>query len=54
MICKRCIYDDSIPYITFDEKGICNYCYEYDELEKEYPTGEKGMLILKNLILFAM
>lgn len=50
MICKRCIYDDSIPYITFDENGICNYCREYDEMNKEYPTGIKGLNILKDLV----
>jgi len=42
MICSRCIYDDTIPYITFDENGVCNYCYEFDKLNIEYPIGEKG------------
>ncbi len=49
MICSRCIYDDSIPYITFDENGVCNYCQQHDQLEKEYPTGEEGLGILKDL-----
>lgn len=49
MICSRCIYDDRIPYITFDEKGVCNYCHQHDQLEQEYPTGEQGMKILKDL-----
>lgn len=49
MICQRCIYDDKIPYITFNEDEICNYCTEHDTLEKEYPTGEKGWKILENL-----
>ena len=49
MICSRCIYDDSIPYITFDANGVCNYCHQFDELGKEYPTGQEGMQILKDL-----
>ena len=49
MICSRCIYDDTIPYITFDENGVCNYCQQHDQLEKEYPTGEEGFGILKDL-----
>ena len=23
------------PFITFDEKGVCNYCYEYREMEEK-------------------
>lgn len=49
MICSRCIYDDSIPFIEFDKDGICNYCKEYDQLDKEYPTGNKGWNILQNI-----
>jgi N-acetyl sugar amidotransferase len=51
MICTRCIYDDTIPYITFDENGVCSYCHQHDQLEAEYPTGEKGLRILKELAL---
>jgi N-acetyl sugar amidotransferase len=50
MICNRCIYDDHIPYITFDSEGICNYCRQVEQLEIEYPTGEKGKQILEKLI----
>ncbi|MBF0414095.1 MAG: N-acetyl sugar amidotransferase [Desulfamplus sp.] len=49
-ICSRCIYDDErIPYISFDENGVCSYCHQFDNLEKEYPTGEEGMKILKQM-----
>lgn len=48
-VCTRCIYDDRIPYITFDSQGVCNYCQEYDRLEDEYPTGEAGRRILEQL-----
>lgn len=43
MVCSRCIYDDKIPYITFDENGVCNYCHQHDELNKTYPRGEEGL-----------
>lgn len=42
-ICTKCIYDEKVSYITFDEDGVCNYCHQMDELKKEYGTGlEKG------------
>jgi len=49
MICSRCIYDDEIPYITFDEDGVCNYCRQHDRLEQEYPTGDAGRAVLEQL-----
>lgn len=29
IVCERCVMDSSVPDITFDEIGICNYCEEY-------------------------
>lgn len=49
MRCTRCIYDNSIPYITFDEVGVCNYCKQFDELNKIYPTGEDGLKYLREV-----
>jgi N-acetyl sugar amidotransferase len=40
--CTRCLYDETVPNIVFDENGICNYCRIHDQLNKEYPTGEEG------------
>ncbi|MFH1700063.1 MAG: N-acetyl sugar amidotransferase [Candidatus Zixiibacteriota bacterium] len=48
-VCARCIYDKRIPNIEFDSEGICNYCRETEGLEIEFPTGEKGWEILKNI-----
>lgn len=39
-ICIKCIYDESIPSIYFDEKGICNYCHMVESLIEEYHTGK--------------
>ncbi|MBE2182225.1 MAG: N-acetyl sugar amidotransferase [Anaerolineae bacterium] len=40
--CTRCLYDDTVPRIHFDDAGICNYCHMHDQLNQEYPTGEEG------------
>ena len=43
--CSRCLLDSSIPGITFDSKGECNYCEIHDWLEKEHsPTQGKTKL----------
>ena len=33
-ICVKCVLDNSIP-ITFDEKGVCNFCHEWKKTEKQ-------------------
>ena len=38
-VCSRCIYDESILGISFNEYGICNYCDIIDELKEQYKTG---------------
>jgi N-acetyl sugar amidotransferase len=47
--CTRCIYDDSVPNITFDEDGMCSYCQTHNNLEALYPTGEEGDKRLREL-----
>jgi N-acetyl sugar amidotransferase len=29
MKCNRCVLDDSVPEITYDKYGFCNYCCDY-------------------------
>ena len=42
-ICTRCIYDETVPSISFDEDGVCSYCKLIDDLQEEYQTGtEQG------------
>ncbi len=48
--CKRCIYDQRIPHISFNENGICNYCEQYDQLNLNYPTDEKGEQTLLEMV----
>lgn len=40
--CERCLYDSTIPGISFDESGVCSYCHLHDEMEQQYPTGAEG------------
>ena len=42
-ICSKCIYDERVGGISFDEDGECNYCKQIDALALEYGTGaQKG------------
>ncbi len=49
-ICSRCVMDDTVPGIQFDEKGECTFCKIHDELEKKYPLNEETPLKLKELV----
>lgn len=49
-ICTRCIYDETVPNIVFDEDGVCSYCHQKDVLEQEYPTGAEGQARLQRLV----
>jgi len=50
-ICTRCIYDESVPAISFDENGVCNYCHMVDSLIKEYHTGKpEGERTIQSII----
>ncbi|MCO5233260.1 MAG: hypothetical protein M9888_05950 [Chitinophagales bacterium] len=48
-LCTRCCQDTTVPFITFDEQGVCNYCHFHDMLEGVFPNGEKGREILTKL-----
>lgn len=50
-ICATCIYDENVPAIEFDEKGICNYCKMIESLKIQYNTGEpRGEKEFSNII----
>ncbi len=50
-VCSKCIYDERVPYISFDENGICNYCHQLEKLKEEYGTGsEKGEEAIEKII----
>jgi len=50
-ICTRCIYDERVASITFDDHGVCNYCKQIDDLKLQYGTGQsKGEEELMRII----
>ena len=50
-ICTRCIYDERMPGISFDDDGVCNYCQQIEELKIQYGTGtEKGLIKLNKIL----
>lgn len=50
-ICTRCIYDERVSQISFDEQGVCNYCRQIDSLKEQYGTGlDKGEAEIKKIV----
>jgi tRNA(Ile)-lysidine synthase TilS/MesJ len=40
-ICKKCILPETFPQITFNDKGICNFCQDFTGVEHlEYKKAE--------------
>ncbi|AHE67643.1 hypothetical protein Loa_02099 [Legionella oakridgensis ATCC 33761 = DSM 21215] len=39
--CQRCILPETMPFIRFNEQGICNYCENYRPVHRE---GEEKLL----------
>lgn len=48
--CSRCIMDDTVQGITFDENGECTFCKIHDELEKKYELNENSKNKLSTII----
>ena len=49
-ICTRCILDETVPDIKFDEQGVCNYCKMYERMNVLYPLNKEGKQKLNKLI----
>jgi len=47
--CSRCLYDETVPNISFDAAGVCNYCKMHDQLEKDYTAGDTGYAKIKQI-----
>ena len=48
-MCTHCVMDTSVHDIKFNDKGRCNYCNLYKNLESKYPEGKKGFEIARSL-----
>lgn len=41
--CTRCVMDTSDPEITFDDRGVCNHCHQFDQRAcREWFPNEEG------------
>ena len=50
-ICSRCIYDERVPAIYFDDEGVCNYCRQVEGLITQYGTGkDKGEALFADIM----
>lgn len=49
-VCTRCVMDDTVKGINFDENGECTFCKIHDDLEKKFPLNEKTPKILQELV----
>lgn len=49
-VCSRCIMDDTVQGITFDQNGECTFCKIHDELEAKFPLNEKTTKELELLV----
>jgi hypothetical protein len=43
--CTRCILPETMPYIRFDESGVCNYCHHYKPRNRPRPVEELFNLV---------
>jgi glucosamine--fructose-6-phosphate aminotransferase (isomerizing) len=40
--CSRCLLPETMPFIRFDDEGVCSYCRDY-ETRGNYLKGEKAL-----------
>jgi N-acetyl sugar amidotransferase len=49
-VCKKGIWNESVPGIKFDEHGVSNYAYLFDRLVDEFPRGKEGNKLWENFV----
>ncbi len=49
-VCTRCIIDDTVHGITFDEQGVCPFCRIHDAIEKKYSLNEESEVRFNELV----
>lgn len=43
--CTKCLLPETMPYISFDAKGVCNYCHHYKPRNNPRPKEELFALV---------
>ena len=49
-VCKKGIWDESVPGINFDDKGVSNYCKIQEKLMSDFPCGRQGLEDWKEIV----
>lgn len=50
-ICSKCIYDERVAGIAFNEEGVCNCCQIVEKLKDQYGTGaDKGKRLFDEIL----
>ena len=49
-VCARCVLDTSVPDITFDDSGECNYCKQFDAIIKDTPNDQLGEINMLKIL----
>ncbi|MBS1618488.1 MAG: N-acetyl sugar amidotransferase [Bacteroidetes bacterium] len=45
--CTRCICDNTIPGIGFDDAGVCSLCHMHDSFDAAFPNDARGEKVLQ-------
>lgn len=48
--CTRCLNTEHMPFIAFDDAGVCNYCRNYEQRKKQGYTLYKGEKALEEAV----
>jgi len=48
--CSHCISNSTCPGISFDKKGVCNFCHLHNKWASIYPNDNRGNKQLKAII----
>lgn len=43
--CTKCVLPETMPFISFDDQGVCNYCRHYKQRNKPKPKSELFNLV---------
>lgn len=45
-VCTKCVQDTTVPGISFDKNGVCNFCHLHNRMCHMFPNGNHGKRIL--------
>ena len=49
-VCSRCVMDDTVEGISFDQNGECTFCKIHDDLELKFPLNKETPQRLQALV----